>query len=404
MRRVYPLAFTVLALASTGCGDSADPVLPPGGDTLLEPPMPGEGIQYTMTTKVQPGEEVEHCKFVKAPEEGMHVWRSTSRFSEGSHHFLLYTTPYTELPTEKDDGSAIPWIDGVEGVFDCSDGAFNGWTIDGGIAGSQNPLGNDDLAGFPPGVARTVNPGVYLLMNSHYINTTSEVLEPDVAVNLYTRPASEVDTEGGGFFFYNIFIKAPAQGKGRARMRCEIHNDITVLNVSSHMHKRGVNFRSVDDSGFTFFETDKWENVPIDEFEGGLEVKAGTVIDYWCDYDNASDEDVYQGPRTTDEMCMFTGDFYPADDLSGSCAWDSPVGPIPIGGDWVGNGDVSCAESMGCMAGAPSLEGITDCIDRSDPAVAEPLSDAARCFVLTSFTGQDPVEACADEIAICSEQ
>ena len=356
-----------------------------------------------MTSLIQPGEEVEHCKFVKAPEEGMHVWRHTSRFSEGSHHFLLYTTGYTEMPTTKDNGDPIPWIEGVPDVFDCSDGAFNGWDITGGVAGSQNPNGNDDVAGFPEGVARTVEPGVYLLMNAHYINTTSAPIEPDVAVNVYTRPAEEVHTEGDGFFFYNIFIKAAAQGTGRARMRCEIHSDITVLNVSSHMHKLGVGFESQSMSGLSLFKTDKWEDVPIDQFEGGLEIEAGTIIDYWCDYENSGSEDVYQGPKTTDEMCMFTGDFYPADALTGSCAWDSPFGAIPIGGDWIGNGDKTCAESMACMAsGEPGLEGMTDCIDDSDPAVSPELSDVSRCFVLTSFTGQDPATTCATEIEACS--
>ena len=403
-----PLICGLLAAATLtlGCSDDSGPESTPGPDNeeLLAPPAAGEGFQYKMVTAIEPGAEVEHCQFVKAPEEGMHVWKSTSRFSAGSHHFLLYETAYTEEPTEKDDGSPIPWLD-TPGVFDCSEGAFDGFSITGGLGGSQNPKGNDDIDGFPPGVARSVEPGTYLLMNAHYINTTAEVIEPQVVVNLYTRPGSEVEVQGGGFFYYNIFIKAAAQSTGRARMRCNVTEDVTLLNASSHMHKRGTGFQAVDDAGFMFFETDKWEDVPIDQWKGGIEVKAGTVIDYYCDYENNEMHDVYQGSKTTDEMCMFTGDFYPADAMTSGCGWDSPVGEIgQLGADWVGNGTTSCAASMACMSGAAAggLEGITDCVDASDPAVAAELSDATRCFLLQSFINGDPLEACAAEIEACS--
>jgi len=390
------LSAMVAVMFLTACTDDSNPA-PPTED-LLAPPAAGEGVQYSMVTTIEPGTEVEHCKFFEGPPEGMHVQNNEVRFTEGSHHVLFYVTGYTEIPTEKDDGTPID----TSGVFDCSDGARNGWTIIDGLGGSQNPS-QEKLAGFPPGVAKSVAPGQVLMMNAHYLNTTSEVLEPEVRVNLYTIPESEVETAGDSLFWYNVFIKVAAQSEGRARMRCEIHEDITLLNLSSHMHKRGVDFSITTDSGEVLYENTKWEDVPTREFEGGLEIPAGTTFDYHCDYDNSEMRDVYQGPRTTDEMCMLLGAYYPADELTSTCGIDSPFGVIPIGGDWIGNGTATCTGALGCVAAGAGagLEGITPCILDADPAVAPELSDAERCFLLQSFIGGDPEAECAAEIDAC---
>jgi hypothetical protein len=65
-----------------------------------------------------------------------------------------------------------------------------------------------------------VRSGAVLLMNAHYLNATSQALEPEVAINLWTRPEADVDTEGDVLFLYNPVIKVPAGGVGRSRWRC----------------------------------------------------------------------------------------------------------------------------------------------------------------------------------------
>src|SRR4051812_41545965 len=93
-----------LALVACGGGDAPEDTPVP---VLLEPPAAGQGVQYAMTTTLEPGVEAEHCRFVQAPAEGMYVNRDEVRFSTGSHHVLLYETAYTEIPTAKDDGTPV---------------------------------------------------------------------------------------------------------------------------------------------------------------------------------------------------------------------------------------------------------------------------------------------------------
>jgi hypothetical protein len=353
-----------------------------------------------MVTSLPPGSEAEHCKFVQAPAEGMFVNSDEVRFTSGSHHFLLYETAYTTIPTAKEDGTPVD----TSGVFDCSEGATDGFAVTKLIGGSQNGNG-DAFLDFPSDVAVRVQPGRVLLMNTHYINATPDTIKPEVRINLYTIPEASVKEEGDILFWYNPFIKVEAQSKGRARMKCMVHEDITLMNIQSHMHARGNGYAASLPSGDTLYTSQSWENVPVKRFEGGMKIEAGTWIDYYCDYDNAGAKDVLQGPRSTDEMCMLIGSYYPASKVTSKCAAD-PAAPEQtgnLGAEWVGNGTATCAEAFGCVQEAvtkPSdgFDLITTCILSSDPAVSKEMSDAVRCFFLN---GPNSPTVCKTQFDTC---
>ena len=388
--------FALVAALVTGCTPAETETTP--DETLLEPPEPGKGVQFTMTTAIESGTESEKCLFVRAPSEELLVQRDEVRFTPGSHHFLLYETTYSEIPTAKDDGTKVD----TSGVFDCSDGATNGWAIKKLVGGSQNADGGSILK-FPDNVAMRVAPGAVLLMNAHYINTSSDTLEPEVRINLHTIPKSQVEHDGDILFFYDPFIGIRAQSKSQARMRCPIHQDITLTNFQSHMHRRGVGYAAGIVGDKPFYENEKWEGVPVAEFEGGKKIAKGSVIDYYCDYDNAEARDVFQGPRSTDEMCMGIGSYYPADLTTSQCAvvGEDPFESRNFGGEWVGNGDKTCAETFGCATSAFSkpnvFQEITLCMMDSAAEKATEVSDAIRCL----FTHEDPGAECETEFAAC---
>ncbi|MEZ4312085.1 MAG: hypothetical protein R3F14_29000 [Polyangiaceae bacterium] len=381
-----------------GCNPETTETEPdPSG--LLDPPAPGKGVQYKMTVAIESGTESEKCMFVKAPDTDIMVQRDEVRFTPGSHHFLLYETAYTDIPTEKTNGTKVD----TSGVFDCSDGATNGWQVTKLVGGSQNADGGSILS-FPENVAMRVRGGAVLLMNAHYINTSSDVLEPEVRINLYTIPESQVEHEGDIVFYYNPFIAVPAQSEGRARMRCTIGADITMTNFQSHMHRRGVGYAaSIVGEDKPFYENDLWEGVPVKDFGAGKKITKGSVLDYHCDYKNPEQHDVFQGPRTTDEMCMAIGSYYPADPMTSLCATTLDDGTVisNFGAEWVGNGDKTCKETMGCVQSAFNAEDvfeeITLCMLDSSPDKSKEVSDAIRCL----FTHENPLSACQTEFATC---
>jgi hypothetical protein len=303
------------------------------------------------------------------------IERDEVRFTEGSHHVLLYETGYAQIPTVKLDGTRVD----TSGIFDCSDGATNGWNITKLLGGSQNATG-DSLLAFPEGVAMRVAPGSVVLMNAHYLNATDGDLHPVAAINLWSRPAADVTMRGDLLFLYTPLIKVHANGTGRARWRCPVHQDITIANVQSHMHRRGMGYSAAVGGQAAFYENARWESVPVQRFEGGMSVTAGSTLDYACDYESNEDHDIYQGARTTDEMCMLIGSYYPADPRTSNCN-DANGG---LGGEWVGNGTATCAATFTCMqtafTAADVIRAVTDCMDVASPSVAAESSAVLRCY------------------------
>jgi hypothetical protein len=380
---------SVLALLMTpACGEDG----PPADEQILPPPPDGQGVQLNMSASIGPGVEGEWCKFVVGSDDDLWIVGDEVRFTEGSHHFLLYETPYDDIPTENDFGVRV----GTDGVFDCTGGATDGWSVTRVIGGSQNGDG-ESIVHFPEGVAMHVRAGAVLMMNAHYINATTDTLRPQVAINVLTRPGETIDTEGDVLFLYNPFIRVDAQGTGRARYRCLVHDDITVVSLQSHMHARGVGYRAGIAGEAPVYENEHWENVPVSTFPEGLPVAGGTWLDYTCDYENAESRVVYQGPRTTDEMCMLIGAYYPADERTSNCRDASG----DLGGEWVGNGTATCAATWQCLQSAfvrlDLVEAVTDCVLAADPGVSREVSEALRCYANSS----NPDTQCAAAVAAC---
>lgn len=407
--RTSHIATLSCALLLAGCSDDGPPEPTPE-------PEP-EGVTFQMTTTLEPGTEAEHCKFVRGPAEGMLVNRDRIDYTEGSHHFLLYTTPYEEIPTENDRGEPIDYLDPDQGVFDCSEGVQFGYSVQQLVGGSQNANG-DSMVDFPPGVAMRVPPNAILLMNAHYINASSDTLEPVVDVTLETLEESELEQEGSVLFWYNPFIKVPGQSAAHATTICDLPDDVTLTNAQSHMHARGVDYGAVvvEPGGDRneIYRNTAWEDVPVERFVDGLAVEGGSRIEYTCHYQNPGMDDIYQGPRSTDEMCMFIGSYYPSRPEVDLCSGqaDAPYATTFFGGEWVGQGETSCADSMACFQTAlvggqnqdpvATLASITECVVASDPAVSPELSDVIGCTFSSFITGgngfaecQEPIDACA---------
>jgi hypothetical protein len=372
--RLLHAMFATLALGA--CTDDPKPV-----------PEPDTKLRLEMTATIEPLTEVEKCKFVELPDAW--ITHDAIEFTGGSHHVLVYQTRYTAIPTAKDDGTPVD----TSGVFDCSDGATNGWSIAKLLGGSQNRTG-ESLLSFPAGIG--VHVGGIAMINVHYINATEAPIETDVKIAFDTMPAADVVQEGDILFLYNPVIGVRAGGTSTSRWRCPVYQDITIANVQSHMHSRGMGYEARVDGNAPFYTNTHWEGVPVQHYDN-LTVPAGSTLDYHCDYRNTTGTSIYQGPRTTDEMCMLIGSYYPADPRTANCL--DPSGELP-GGDWVGNGTATCAATLGCIQQAQGLPDITDCVLAADPspAVSHATSELVRCM----FGARDLAAECGAQIQACT--
>lgn len=388
------LAIFALLLVLPAC-NTPPPLV---GDDILVAPVAGQGIQLEMVTTLDPAQEIERCQFFQAPPEGLWVNAEVVRYTPGSHHVLLFSTRYQTIPRKTTGGEERD----TRGVFDCKNGAAAEWDIDGVIGGSQSAEGPATLT-LPEGVAIHVPGGAVLLMNAHYLNASGAKVKATARMNLVAVPRDTVTDEAGVLFWYNFYIRVPALGTAEARMRCPITRDATLLNVQSHMHRRGVGYQAdlLDPSGTVverLYENDHWENVPIRSFSPGKALSAGQRIDYRCRYENGENRTVVQGLKTSDEMCMLVGTYYPRDRQLELCALDDSFWTSDLAAVHVGSGTVGCAETEACLRAVPmgdTGEGIARCIEASCPKIADPLGAYERCRMEKS------PEACGAELAVC---
>jgi hypothetical protein len=350
-------------------------------------PAPASKLELHMTATIPAGAEVEYCKLVAVPETW--VTRDAVDFTGGSHHVLVFQTRYTAIPTQKDDGTPVD----TSGVFDCSDGPTNGWSVTKIIGGSQNQRGGSILA-FPDGVGLRL--GGVLLINVHYRNGSDAPLSTDVKVTFDTTTADKIEQEGDILALYNPLISVPPGRTARAHMRCPVHRDITIVNAQSHMHARGIGFEARIDDQAPFYVSDRWEDVPVRRYDA-FTVRAGSKIDYYCDYRNTSGTPIYQGPRTTDEMCSLAGSYYPADPRTSLCLAESGRG---LSAEWIGQGTATCQQTMSCLQEALSkdLPAVTDCMLAASPSVSAESSELLGCM----FRAADPLTECAPQIQACA--
>ncbi len=406
---------SLMGIALARCSSPTDPN-PVNADNGLAPPAAGQGIQYKMVTTLEPGQEIERCQMFKIGADGMAFNHTDIRYSPGSHHVLLFETSYGgDFPTKDKNGVALD----PSQPHDCSDGAAARWDVVRVVGGSQNATGDNLLSTLPDGVAIKLKPNTIVVMNTHYLNASSQKLTADARINLYTVPVASVKTEAGVLFYYNPFIDVAAQSQNSAHMRCALSHDITLLNVQSHMHKRGVGYSAsvidVDGKASEIYTNTHWENVPIKAFDGGLKLKAGQALDYRCDYKNNETREIYQGLTTKDEMCMLVGSYYPRNDNLEVC--QTAEGDLDGAATWYGTGTADCGESYKCMADAQKAPKADQarmfygCVVRSCDTVAAPLSAVLHCQIsnghgaCNNCTGADcqtcVLDKCAKEINAC---
>ncbi len=153
-----------------------------------------------------------------------------------------------------------------------------------------------------------------------------------------------------------------------------------------------------------------------------MQLKAGTAIRWYCDYNNTSGSTEYfQGQSAaTNEMCMFTGMYYPAmDQASEYCISNM---------DMFGTGTATCATTSSCIqacppGSAPTMLGsstgsadvsdcwqkclVASCPSASTPLFAQLQCIGAHCQTECSGSGTNcdscAISNCANEVGACQQ-
>lgn len=258
---------------------------------------------------IEPGADVMICQFgtYTGPTVGLHdvhTWQG-----EGGHHLQLMGTSTPAVDAE--DGLVVDCTDDDSG-FNMGDlepiGVTNGGYVDGEEIPVSMPL--------PEGMAVELEEGQRFVMQSHYLNTTTEPYRVrDLAV-MTVMPEEEVTTWAAPLIFNDSNFSIPPASPLTRTFECTTAEEWNFLYVLGHMHEWGTAFgvdRVVADTREPFYSIPEWDPVYRDAPEityypeGAMKVPAGTTFETSCSWFNDTDQPL----AFPHEMCVTVNIVYP---------------------------------------------------------------------------------------------
>jgi hypothetical protein len=294
----------------SGCGQGT--FCTPGND--LAPPASGQGFQIVSPSSitVQPGEEQFLCYYRTMPNTtevdvgAFQSWMTTG----SSHHFIAYQVGQGVT------GSGPAQPDGT--LLSCPFGGGT-WVYATSLPGTIVELQ------MPSGVGLPLPASTQIMLNMHFINTSSAPVSPQVKMNiLYT---SGIKYKAASMTSYNTQIDVPAAtaaGPGTQTVQgtCNAPVGSNFFIVTSHTHKHAtlaeVNYVSGGQSQNLVHTTD-WEHPDVRLWNSPnfLTLGAGDSFTYSCSYSNSGSSAVLVGDTAaSNEMCMLIAYYFPAGSTS----------------------------------------------------------------------------------------
>jgi hypothetical protein len=336
LSRILAAALPLGAALVAGC--SSDPETPTDPSELA-PPAAGKGFQLVTEEIVVPaGTEEQDCYFFKVSElaaanglpadQPVNLHRIEAAQRAGSHHMNIFRVK-TIVNLDPAKGRVQPAQNGVGECFKSPNWAD--WPL---VANSQRD-GKIDWT-YPEGVANTFQPDEWLMLQTHYVNASTQKTPRDVGrvrVNFWTIPAAEVTYQLGTLFATKQSIRickgnpTPEFGGG-----CQINSKepVHVIGANGHFHSRGKKFemlawdgkeKTTPDASNLFYTSTDWDEPPMKKSpELDLVVQPGGGVWYTCSYEwalpepsvgcdglNKFDREKYSTPESALDCCYTFG-------------------------------------------------------------------------------------------------
>lgn len=297
MTRNFAAIFAVVILSACGGAAESDvndqravlPAAPDGGKRLMMPELAFEA-----------GQERQACLYLTLDNEEP-MWISSFIGHQGAagHHLIAFTTIESEP-----SGTMI----------DCSSGermAF--WRL----LFTQKARG--EAFTLPEGFAIKVEPHARLVLQTHYVNTTSQKMLTRDALDLIAYPKdAPAPISIAPFSIGSADLELPPRAAVTKAFECRAEEDMQIMLGFGHMHEMGtsVKIELGRTAGMeTIYSADPWsadyrDQPPFVEWpiESPLRVMKDDLLRVTCAWQSTSDETV-TFPK---EMCAGVLWFYPA--------------------------------------------------------------------------------------------
>ncbi|MEZ4302259.1 MAG: hypothetical protein R3B70_45445 [Polyangiaceae bacterium] len=302
--KLSSLLFTSLSaavmLTLAGCPEPT-PEPPPDGSEL-DPPPAGEGVQLeTPEFSVEPGDEVQNCYFFRVSDltkaggldatKPLNLHHVQIAQREGSHHMNVFRVK-TRLGLDPDKALVVENLNGAGECFKSSNWAD--WPL---VANSQQD-GQLDWE-FPEGVANVLEADEWLMVQTHYVNATTQKTPNagKIRLNLWHMPDDEVVHEMGTIFATKQSVRVcQSNPTPQYSGTCQINSPdpVQIIGANGHFHSRGKQFDmyvwdgvSIDQppDSERFYRSNAWDEPPMEispDLDRTVPAKGGVF--YTCEY------------------------------------------------------------------------------------------------------------------------
>lgn len=274
------------------------------------PPAPDQGTAFvTPDYVIEPFTEAMWCWVTTWAGEttgvsAQHTWQSPM-----GHHVVVNLT--NADPVSLPDGS----------TFDCTQTADLPMTemepllVGGIIGGAEND--NQGVLELPPGMATRLPSGSRLIVQSHYVNATSDPVLVNDVVHFDFLPQDEVETWVAAFVHVQTDLAIPI-GASSLSFDCTWEQEANLLFLGGHMHEWGSAFSTdwtlAGGSTSVLYDLPVWDPVfrdapPYEDYGASpLVVQPGDRFTTNCHWNNDTDHTL----AFPEEMCVTFGMFWPS--------------------------------------------------------------------------------------------
>lgn len=262
----------------------------PGMQACFQAPGAGEDWMrlYTPPLTIPAGSERLWCSYIEAPEEDIRLRAATGKQMEGGHHIAIFVG-LTGMPEERS--------------IDCTDISMGSLRFVTGAGGT----GGKDLQ-MPEGVALTIKKGETIVIQSHYINASTEDRVVMDAIDLDLTTIEESPTNADPFSVMDSTFSVPAGAEDYQTVsECGVPGPISLHMALGHTHDYGVLFSmdvvrdGVAEQIYYATEGPKLRDDPeILFFDEPIELVPGDTIRVTCGWNNTTGHDL----GWPEEMCV----------------------------------------------------------------------------------------------------
>ena len=252
--------------------------------------------------------------------EDVFVDRYEISFKAGSHHLIVYhypegdptPTPNVYRDIRDQNGNPLPPLSELGNLFPFK---F--------FVGTQVPYVDFRM---PEGVALRMPPGSGFDIDAHAVNRTDETRSGEVYVNIHTVELDEIEHVAEADNFGNYDIVLPPHEETTVSEVFTFSEQRHIFQMWAHAHEHMDWFRvehvGGEDDGELIYWTNDWEHPVLLQTDTPLTFEEGDQIRLVTKYNNETDDEIYWGTRSTDEMqfmfyLYYTGDLTVPGDANG---------------------------------------------------------------------------------------